>query len=259
MSRSGSRGRYVIDFVDSIGDAYAHRAEVSRNPLARWFWRTESGRVTRYDRKIIGGALAASAITERDATSLGSNCRIVSEWPQIDENQDHTLATGTATNVIFFGHLSYHPNRFAAHWIESELVPALGAGVGVRLLGRGGSRSTKRLPHYFGAYDKLTDVVDDRTVGVVPVVSGAGLQTKVIEAAALGLPQVITPFVARGLAKPLPDAIVVAEGAQAFARAVKSITVTPADRTALQAWARDNYSRTVVLAQWKAFVESAGI
>ena len=251
-------GPYIIDFVDSISDGYAHRAALGRFPPARWFWRTEASRLAIYDRGVLDRALAASAITERDAASLGPTCQTVSYWPQIADAASPPLSVGAATNVVFFGLLTYHPNRMAAHWIEQHLVPELGPDIRVRLLGRGGSRTTKRLPHFYGVYDTLSDVVDDRTVCVVPVVSGAGLQTKVIEAAALGLPLVITPFVAGGLATPLPASIVVAEGPEQFARAVRSMRVTEPDRAALRAWARDHYSRAVVIANWKTFLASAG-
>ena len=251
-------GPYIVDFVDSISDGYAHRAALCRFPPARWFWRMEASRLAAYDRCVLDGALAASAITGRDATSLGPTCQTVSYWPQIADAASPALSAGTAVNVVFFGLLSYHPNRMAAHWIEQHLVPQLGPDVRVCLLGRGGSRTTRRLPHFSGVYDTLTDVVDDRTVCVVPVVSGAGLQTKVIEAAALGLPLVITPFVAGGLAAPLPASIVVAEGPEQFARAVTSMRVTEPDRLALRAWASDHYSRAVVIANWKSFLASAG-
>jgi hypothetical protein len=248
-------GRFAIDFVDAIAAAYERRALATRPPQ-RWFWVRESRLLTAFDSDVLKRATASCAITQRDAFELGSDCRVIPMWANAEIEIDQ-LRLGVRRRLLFFGHLGFAPNAEAAAWCGRELRPHLHQDEEVVIAGLGGSRRTKSLPGYLGPYAELDDVIDSLTVAVVPVVLGSGLQTKVIEAASCGIPQVVTPFVAAGLASPLPRAIrVVDRSPQVFLAAARSLEATESDRQELRSWVRERYERSTIRPLWRSLAES---
>jgi len=71
------------------------------------------------------------------------------------------------------------------------------------------------------------------TLAVAPVPYGAGVQNKVLEAMACGTPVVVSPQAIAALAVQPGRDLVVADGAEAFARAVLELLDDPARRAQL--------------------------
>lgn len=249
----GFSSPFAIDFIDSLSDSYRSRSRQYAIWGTRWFWRTEAHRVARYDHALTRRADRAFAITVRDARSLGPETVVIPMWA---EEQPRTLRPGTSPSVFFVGFLGYPPNTEAAEWVDAVLRRHL-EGMRTAILGRGPHSFTRKLSAYEGEYASMADVLDESSVSVAPVLFGAGLQTKVLESAGLGVPVVVTPFVAEGLAKPLPEGIVVVEReASATAEAIRALVRATVDREALRAWTATHYGRGPVSAQWTAHVRS---
>jgi glycosyltransferase involved in cell wall biosynthesis len=241
-------GRFAVDFVDSLADSYGTRSRVSANPFAALFWRFEAQRVRRYDGSLVSRADKSFAITERDAQSLGQNTRVIPMWSR---PATEPLRPGAESSVCFVGLLGYPPNREAALWVDHDLQPVL-SGIRVRILGRGRARLTRRISAYEGSYGTIGEVLDSQSISIAPVVFGAGLQTKVLESAAHGVPIVVSPFVAAGLIAPLPDGIVVAEREpSAMASVLQSLFPVSVDRAGLRSWVEMNYGTAVVSRAWE--------
>ena len=110
------------------------------------------------------------------------------------------LATDTRA-VLFFGQLSYEPNRRALETIRNELTPRLRNRAGrseVVVAGKHGAGRTQGM-RYIGAVDHMRPYINAADVVAVPVTSGGGTRLKILEAIACGTPVVSTSIGAEGI------------------------------------------------------------
>jgi len=112
------------------------------------------------------------------------------------------------------------------------------------------SRTVQRLGetghdiHVTGRVPDVRGYLWDSDVAVAPLLHGRGIQTKVLESLAAGVPTVITPLVAAGLPKDLREACPAADTAEAFAAAILALLArSPDDRRSIAARSGiDNYA-----------------
>jgi glycosyltransferase involved in cell wall biosynthesis len=131
----------------------------------------------------------------------------------------------TESIVGFVGQMNYPPNVEAVTWFVRTCWPTVRAAeprAVFRIVGRRPTRSVRRLARVAGVevMGAVADVgahLASLSVSVAPLRVARGVQNKVLEAMASGLPVVLTPAAARGIAARDPDEWRVAEGAAEFA------------------------------------------
>jgi glycosyltransferase involved in cell wall biosynthesis len=122
--------------------------------------------------------------------------------------------------LVFVGNFLYEPNREALSWFLRHCWPALQAdrnGVSLRVVGYGADRLARREPAI--------------------EISAMGVQNKVIEAMAAGLPVVCTSPVSRGLSDGHPA--IVADERETFISACRTLLADEARREELGKRGRD--------------------
>jgi glycosyltransferase involved in cell wall biosynthesis len=136
-------------------------------------------------------------------------------------------------DVLFVGHFAHPPNPDAARFLVREIVPRLGRPVRVRLVGRAMPAEVAALAEP-GAVEVVGPVADLRpelagaAVVVAPVRFGTGMRGKVLEALAMARPVVATSVGAEGLGATSGRHLLIADGAEAFAAAVRRVLDDPA-------------------------------
>lgn len=151
---------------------------------------------------------------------------------------------GTGRTLLFLGALDNANNEGGIRWFVSRCWPALReAGADLHVVGRrapdtlvrdlraAGARVTVDAPEvasHLGAAD----------VFVNPVRHGAGINIKMVEAMAAGLPVVTTSVGARGLHWRDGEHLIVADGPDGFRAAVTGLIARPARRAELAAAGR---------------------
>jgi len=128
----------------------------------------------------------------------------------------------TVPTVIFTGDMSYFPNQEAVIFFAREVLPLIRRSVeGTRffIVGRNPSKKVTELREIDGV--EVTGFVTDvRTylakahVAVAPFRIAAGIQNKILEAMAYGLPVVATSRTRRGLSGEVADLVAVGDTAQ---------------------------------------------
>jgi sugar transferase (PEP-CTERM/EpsH1 system associated) len=152
---------------------------------------------------------------------------------------------GRQPMVIFCGVMSYEPNAAAARWLAESIWPLVlrvRPDARLRLLGTDPPRSVCRLANREPSIEVTGTVPDvrphlwDAAVGVAPLQTGRGVQNKVLEAIAAGLPCVVTRLVHEGLPPEVLGACRVGDTAEAFAGHIVDLLGTPpAERRAISA------------------------
>jgi hypothetical protein len=197
----------VVDVVDRLDRSYADRGRTTRGAMRRVGYRLLALAHRRVNRGLAGQPVRMVAAGWRDAGDLGA------EWvPNVVDDLLHQVSTRTPDHdVVFVGTLRYPPNQVALQRLErlwsgvTKQLPdatALIAGADppawiVELCRRQG---WTLVPNFAD----IREVATRGRIAVAPLAEAAGIQNKVLDAAALGLPQVVTSPALEGLAPGFP-------------------------------------------------------
>jgi glycosyltransferase involved in cell wall biosynthesis len=144
--------------------------------------------------------------------------------------------------VVFCGVMNYPPNEAAAVWLARDIWPLVRVqrpDARLQLVGSSPTRAVRQLANERAAITVTGAVPDVRpylwqaAVAAAPLLTARGVQNKVLEAVAAGLPTVVTPVVLDGLPKEVRPACLVADGTDAFAAAlIELFDLSPSERRA---------------------------
>lgn len=233
--------------------------------LARRLLAVEARRADRRERQVArtADAVAMTSQDEADELARRSGRRVVALPMSVTAREPGDPSSADASSFAFLGLLDYAPNQEALAWWVTRVIPALDAAGGqdvtLTVVGhRSDGRDELADPRlrYTGYVDDLASELRRHRGMVVPVMSGAGVKTKVLDGWSVGLPVVATPAGAAGLAT--DDGLLVAADAEAFAAAVLSLRDDGAlaFRTGRAGWAvlQREWSPEAVGERWGATV-----
>lgn len=191
----------VVDFIDDLGAAARRRAQAATG-VVRLFWRIESWRTHRFDRRLARRATVSVAISPVDAHSIAPTVRVIP-----NSIRPAPMPNG-GDKVVFLGNLFYAPNHEAAVWICTALAPYLQS-VGIqpdRIIVAGRRPQPSLQAHVAAAgVDLRPDVPDlaavllEAAVVIAPMNLGSGMQNKILDAVGSGRPCVLSPMANAGL------------------------------------------------------------
>lgn len=159
--------------------------------------------------------------------------RVVVAPQGVDTDAFPLLGPGAERRIVFVGHMGTEQNFDAAWWFGREVMPALG-GDGWRfdVIGRIPDAARARLsslPHVrvTGEVASIPDACRGAAMAVCPMRIGAGVQNKVLEYLAMGLPTIVTPLGQEGIGGRHGHELLVADGAADQVAAVRAIAALP--------------------------------
>lgn len=238
----------ALDFVDVDSAKFAAYAS-GASLVARPVFAREARRLRALERELCESAELTIVCTDRERIELESFAhpkRLEVIENGVDIEYFHPAATRGEDGVVFAGAMDYRANVDAVLWFAREVWPLVRARhettrftiVGsnpapsvLELNGRNGIEVTGRVPD-------VRPFVTRAAVSVAPLQVARGIQNKVLEALACGLPVVATRAALGGLSTD-PRGVVVAESATDFAAAVSSLLLDPARRHFLSTAGRD--------------------
>jgi polysaccharide biosynthesis protein PslH len=144
--------------------------------------------------------------------------------------------------VTFCGVLNYPPNEEAVIWFATRVWPRVRArfdDARFSIVGSHPTAAVQRLAadptiEVTGAVPATQPYLWDSAIAVAPIFVARGVQNKVLEAVAAGLPCVVTPAVATGVPPAVMRACRVGTDPDTFADAVVTLlALAPADRRAI--------------------------
>jgi sugar transferase (PEP-CTERM/EpsH1 system associated) len=242
----------VVDFMDSYGANIATRRALV-GPLKRRVYDMEFARVTAYEREVARRAAGGLVIAELDRNTIGrSDLAVVPNGVDLDAFRFHDGERDPAT-LIFTGNMGYQPNVDAVTWFAAEIWPALKAAHPELRLQIVGARPTPavcalgRIPgiEVTGRVDSMVPFLHRATIAVCPIRCGSGMQNKLLEAMATGVPVVTTDFANRGIGASAGRELAVAADGGQFIDAVLRLLADPALRSrhahAAKIWVEATY------------------
>ncbi len=230
----------VMDFVDVDSDKWMQYACISRFPFSA-VYRREGRRLRDYERKICERAAYVLVSTEREATLLRgiASAAPIHAIPNGVDTEYFDPASvpprRTSPSIIFTGDMSYLPNQDAAVFFARRVFPLVRQSIeDARFLvvGRNPNHEVLRLQEIPGV--EVTGFVPDvRTylaqahVAVAPFSIAAGIQNKILEAMAYGLPVVATSRAVQGLSREVAQLVGVADTPEEMGAAVLVLLRNP--------------------------------
>ncbi|RZJ93798.1 MAG: glycosyltransferase, partial [Brevundimonas sp.] len=173
-------------------------------------------------------------------------------------------------DVTFLGGFAHPPNRLAVEFFAHDVIPGLRAAipdVTCNVFGSGMSAEVEALGRdglaIRGFAPDLKGVYDGCRVFVAPLLTGAGLKGKVVDALAYGTPSVLSPIAAEGAN--LRDGVEVLiartphEWVEAITRLYQDSDLWAAMSRAAQAHARRYYSFETAQAQMQRALALGGL
>jgi sugar transferase (PEP-CTERM/EpsH1 system associated) len=239
----------IMQFAELVALKWRDSAARAAPPM-RWIYALEARRLLHYERHIARTFSHSLVCTEAEAQEFRA---AIPDAPvsivHNGVNLDYFSSAGTpkrAGELVFTGVMNYTPNVDAVRWFCADILPRVRQAVPQAQLTICGSRPIKAVQRLAadpgvvvtGRVPDVRPYLDRAEVFVAPLRLARGIQNKVLEAMAMGLPVVASDTVWNGTAIAEGEGIVAADTAEAFAAQVVRLLRDASYRTAMGMRAR---------------------
>lgn len=219
-------GKKVLDFQDCLSKNMERR-KANAGFLKRIIFSIEAKRLQRYEDTMFNLFDATTIITDTDRQLINSEHR---NDIQIIENGVgdgfllYDRKFDKEYDVIFSGNMSYSPNVMAARFLVKDIMPLVWEKIPKCKVVLAGSSPSKEVVELKNDKVFVTGWVEDMKeyyaksrVFIAPMQIGTGLQNKLLEAMAIGLPCITTSLANKALKSKPNEEILVADDKQNLA------------------------------------------
>lgn len=227
----------VMDFVDVDSEKWRLYAAYHRFPISH-LYKLEASRLAHYEEEIANSFDHSIFVSDREASLLRRRLpdRPISVIPNgVDldyfypNGQD--VSGATRPTIVFTAAMDYFPNVDAVQHFCQDIFPRVLKAVPearFNIVGRNPARSVWRLgrePNVVvtGAVPDVRPFLADARVSVAPLRIARGVQNKILEAMAMGVPVVATAGAAQGIDAGARGDLVIADDPREFAQCVVDI------------------------------------
>lgn len=233
----------VLDMVDVDSEKWSALAATSAPPRS-WIYSREARTLRVFEARAVKRSAATLVVNERERRDLQAQvpqARVVVVQNGVDlAGFRPTAPPAQDPVVVFCGVMNYEPNIEGVVWMANEVWPAVSQRhpqARFRIVGASPSAAVQALASPARRIEVTGSVPDVRpylweaAVSVAPLKTSRGVQNKVLEAVAAGLPTVVTPAVMEGLPGAVAKACTLGDTAGNFASAVVQwLEAAPAER-----------------------------
>lgn len=251
MKKDRIRIPIVWDSVDCISHLFELASKRSASLVSRSWTRVELGRTRSFEARLLtvfDRVLFTSQIDRREMARLlntgqrAAKSSVVTNGVDLERlrppkegsrRQDQT--------IVVSGKMSYHANVSMVCHLMNDIMPRIWQdqpGVKVQIVGADPPPALERLGRdprveVTGTVPDLAPYLQGATLAAVPLVYGAGIQNKVLEAMACGTPVVAAPDAVRSLEAVAGKDLVIAADDQAFSLEVLALLSHPERRKSI--------------------------
>jgi sugar transferase (PEP-CTERM/EpsH1 system associated) len=214
----------LLDMVDVDSDKWAQYADRLRPPSS-WLWRAESKRLAICEKRWAQDFSLTLLCTRAEAEILNEavpGAKIEAFENRMDVDFFDPVSTEIPPEIrawqpyiVFTGSMDYFPNIDAVTFFYGEVFPAIQAKLPSAqfvIAGRNPTNAIRKLAcnpavHVTGAVPDIRPYLRGASVAVAPLRVARGVQTKILEAMAMGLPVAASRKASMALPECLVEAI----------------------------------------------------
>lgn len=262
--------RRIMDFVDMDSQKWLLYARARGLPMALGYW--VEGRKLQAEEARIAAAVDASLVVSRGELEVLRRIApgASAEWIPNGVDLDHfrpAEAPYEPHTISFIGRFDYYPNEQGAVWFCEQVMPRLRErlpGMRLLLVGAEPSAAVRALARHpgvevTGTVPEVLPYVQRSLATVAPLLIARGLQNKVLESMAMGVPVVASAECAKGVDAEPQRHLLVCEGAGDFVDALCRLASDTGERARLAVAGRQHAVEALgwpsVLERFEAFVE----
>jgi glycosyltransferase involved in cell wall biosynthesis len=221
----------TLDYMDALSKGMDRRAEKSWG-IKKWIFKREGRLLAEYERKIFDYFEFHTIISKQDREYIfhSNKNSIVLIANGVDERFFNIHTTSKKCDILFTGNMSYAPNVEAALFLVNEILPLLKIdfpNLTCTIAGAEPAPEVRQLAsknvHITGWVNDIRDSYAAAKIFVAPMQIGTGLQNKLLEAMACGLPCVTSELANNALLAEANREILIAKTANEFAKQIKKL------------------------------------
>lgn len=217
----------TVDFMDALSKGMERRAEISHG-LRKWLFTIEGKRLSAYENRIFDYFNHHTIISEQDRNFINhpqKNKIAIIENGISEDFLNYTNTPEKIYDLVFTGNMNYAPNIECAEYLVNDIFPLLlkqKPHIKLLLAGANPNQRVKNLENkqnifVSGWVEDIRESYAQGKIFVAPLFIGTGLQNKLLEAMAIGLPVVTTSLANNALAAVDNESILIAKDAYSFA------------------------------------------
>ncbi|MFP4272811.1 MAG: glycosyltransferase, partial [Halothiobacillaceae bacterium] len=246
----------VLEMTDAISLNYQRVSENEEvKGIRALLYRMERKRVLHYECESFGRFDACSLISVVDKEYLVGSCRESSEKIMVAGNgvavdkypfQFCGYDYRSPLRIVFIGAMDTLPNFDAAYWFARKVLPLISEGRAVlfEVVGRISESHAAKLSALDDVIVRATvpevcEAVKGAHIAVAPMRIGAGIQNKILEYMALGLPCITSSLGLEGISAVPNEHLLVANSPVEYVDSVEVILSDPVATSAMAASARE--------------------
>ncbi len=222
----------TLDYMDVFSEGMAQLAK--KYGTFGFVFKWEAKRLSAYERTVYKDFDKHTIISSQDRNrlKLATHDQILVVPNGVDERfVPQNINKKPSFDIVFVGNLGYGPNRAAAQYLVKQLLPALkerGMMVEMLIAGARPGPKIEQLGQQDGVtirgwVDDIRDAYADGRIFVAPMFTGLGLQNKILEAMAMGLPCITTSMVNNAIGAKQGVEILVADTLEGIVEHVQNL------------------------------------
>ena len=229
--------------MDALSGGMTKRIDKSPYYLSP-FVRIEAKRLKRYEHFIFDHFEHKTIISEQDRRIIvhARNEEINIIPNGVDFDYFKPIATPKKYDLIFTGNMSYPPNVNAATFLVQQIMPLLwekNDQINAVIAGANPTRKVKLLAsskiQVTGWLEDIREAYASSKIFVAPMQIGSGLQNKLLEAMAMGIPCITSQLANNALKAKDNESILIANTAEEFSNAILALLNDHEKREAIAA------------------------
>jgi len=212
-------------------------AESEYNPLKKWYLRFLSERLKQYETTVLNKFDGLICITAQDAErfrELGCAIPVHIAPVSIDiESYPYNSETHPDGSAFHLGSMDWLPNIEGVEWFIQKVYPLIKNNYPSKITLAGKAMPERLLKldaeqlNVIGKVDDARGFMTEKTIMLVPLLSGGGMRVKIVEGMAMGKVIISTTLGAEGIEHKKGESILIADTPEQFANAMIQMAMNP--------------------------------
>ncbi len=222
----------TLDYMDAFSKGIERRM-ISKKGITRWVFKQEYQRLVNYERQIFEYFEHHTIISNQDRAFIAHprQKEITILQNGVTSFKEGNYETSKNTDLLFTGNMGYPPNVEAAFFIHQKILPFLAKNTNCLIAGVNPPAALKKLSSenflVSGWVEDMGECYAKSKIFIAPMFIGTGLQNKLLEAMAMGIPCITTSLANKAL-QATPDLeILIANTSEEFVNQITKLQANP--------------------------------